>query len=217
MRETTCTFRHPHRGEKSQVCKHWLKGLCQKSDQCKFLHEYDMSKMQPCQFMQEFGQCTNPDCPYLHTSKDEFQRDCPWYERGFCRHGPNCRQGKHVRRMACPDYLAGFCIRGPGCAYGHPNFNIQPSAVARAPGGAIELETVMKMQQVICANCSKPGHIVAECPLPTRDSTLRNKKLRPLHRVQCFKCGKMGHYANSCPNERAKPPPGGYKLPSQLR
>lgn len=24
------------------VCKHWLKGLCKRGDQCEFLHEYNM-------------------------------------------------------------------------------------------------------------------------------------------------------------------------------
>ena len=37
-------FRHV-RGDKTIVCKHWLRGLCKKGDGCEFLHEYDMSKM----------------------------------------------------------------------------------------------------------------------------------------------------------------------------
>ncbi|KAL8933719.1 MAG: hypothetical protein Q9216_006238, partial [Gyalolechia sp. 2 TL-2023] len=26
----------------SLVCKHWLRGLCKKGDQCEFLHEYNL-------------------------------------------------------------------------------------------------------------------------------------------------------------------------------
>ena len=37
------------------MCKHWLRGLCKKGDQCEFLHEYDMSKMPECYFYARFG------------------------------------------------------------------------------------------------------------------------------------------------------------------
>merc|ERR1719469_225023 len=43
MKGANCPFRHV-RGDKTIVCKHWLRGLCKKGDQCEFLHEYDMSK-----------------------------------------------------------------------------------------------------------------------------------------------------------------------------
>jgi len=38
------------------VCKHWLRGLCKKGDQCEFLHEYDMTKMPECYFYSKFGE-----------------------------------------------------------------------------------------------------------------------------------------------------------------
>ena len=41
---TSCPFRHV-KGDRTVVCKHWLRGLCKKGDDCEFLHEYDMSKM----------------------------------------------------------------------------------------------------------------------------------------------------------------------------
>merc|ERR550534_17650 len=47
MKSTNCPFRHV-RGDKTIVCKHWLRGLCKKGDGCEFLHEYDMSKMPEC-------------------------------------------------------------------------------------------------------------------------------------------------------------------------
>ena len=52
-----CPFRHIS-GEKTVVCKHWLRGLCKKGDQCEFLHEYDMTKMPECYFYSKFGQLT---------------------------------------------------------------------------------------------------------------------------------------------------------------
>lgn len=35
-----CPYRHTI-GEKETVCKHWLRGLCKKGDQCDFLHRYE--------------------------------------------------------------------------------------------------------------------------------------------------------------------------------
>lgn len=52
-----CPFRHIS-GEKTVVCKHWLRGLCKKGDQCEFLHEYDMTKMPECYFYSKFGSFT---------------------------------------------------------------------------------------------------------------------------------------------------------------
>ena len=49
-----CPFHHIS-GEKTVVCKHWLRGLCKKGDQCEFLHEYDMTKMPECYFYSKFG------------------------------------------------------------------------------------------------------------------------------------------------------------------
>lgn len=61
-----CPFRHIS-GEKTVVCKHWLRGLCKKGDQCEFLHEYDMTKMPECYFYSKFGEARgrNPQAP-LH-------------------------------------------------------------------------------------------------------------------------------------------------------
>lgn len=88
-----CPFRHV-RGERTIVCKHWLRHLCKKGDDCEFLHEYDMSKMPICYFFQKFGECNNKDCQYLHIDADALKiRDCAWYDRGFCKHGE-----KHTSR-----------------------------------------------------------------------------------------------------------------------
>lgn len=68
------------------MCKHWLRHLCKKGDDCEFLHEYDMAKMPPCYFFQKFGECNNKDCQYMHTDSVKIH-DCAWYDRGFCKHG----------------------------------------------------------------------------------------------------------------------------------
>jgi cleavage and polyadenylation specificity factor subunit 4 len=75
------------KGDKAVICKHWLRGLCKKGDDCEFLHEYDMSKMPECYFYSKYSQCGNKECEFLHLDKESKIKDCAWYDRGFCRHG----------------------------------------------------------------------------------------------------------------------------------
>mmetsp|Transcript_3752 Transcript_3752/g.12518 ORF Transcript_3752/g.12518 Transcript_3752/m.12518 type:complete len:767 (-) Transcript_3752:38-2338(-) len=103
------------------VCKHWLRGLCKRGDDCDFLHVYDPARMPQCLFFQHYGECTNKDCIFLHTRTEEKVSDCPWYDRGFCKHGPRCRN-RHTRKTVCVHYLAGFCPNGPDCKFAHPQF-----------------------------------------------------------------------------------------------
>lgn len=121
---SSCPFRHI-RGDRTIVCKHWLRGLCKKGDQCEFLHEYDMKKMPECYFYSRFNACHNKECPFLHIDPESKVKDCPWYDRGFCRHGPHCRH-RHVRRVLCSNYLAGFCENGWNCKFMHPRFELPP-------------------------------------------------------------------------------------------
>lgn len=58
-----CPFRHD-RGEKMVVCKHWLRGLCKKGDQCKFLHQYDVTRMPECYFYSKFGNASSSLWPF---------------------------------------------------------------------------------------------------------------------------------------------------------
>lgn len=118
-----CPLRHTV-GDQTVVCKHWLRGLCKKGDKCEFLHQFDMSKMPECWFFSKFNACTNKECPFIHVDPATRKKDCPWYDRGFCRHGPNCRH-KHTKRVMCMNYLAGFCPAGPECRHAHPKFSDQ--------------------------------------------------------------------------------------------
>lgn len=103
---------------KRTVCKHWLRGLCKKGDQCDYLHEYDMRRIPECRFYATFGFCNSgDDCLYLHVHPAIKRRECEKYNRGFCPKGPNCPK-KHIRRVACPLYLAGFCPEGLECPRG---------------------------------------------------------------------------------------------------
>ncbi|VDK78662.1 unnamed protein product [Litomosoides sigmodontis] len=191
-----CPLRHII-GDKAVVCKHWLRGLCKKGDQCEFLHEYDLMA------------CSNRECPFRHIDPESKIKDCPWYDRGFCRHGPFCKH-RHRRRVLCPNYLAGFCPDGRECKYAHPSFNIPPvdtTQILRARG--------QYNIGIVCHNCHERGHKATYCPhlptqtqLPLLDSSKVNAQIsqelvalsekKALSDVTCYKCGEKGHYANRC-------------------
>ncbi|CAI5447429.1 unnamed protein product [Caenorhabditis angaria] len=195
-----CTLRHLV-GEKAVVCKHWLRGLCKKGDQCEFLHEYDLTKMPECFFFSKFSACSNRECPFRHIDPETKIKDCPWYDRGFCRHGPYCKH-RHRRRVMCPNFLAGFCPSGPECQYAHPTFHL-PSFE-----NPIINNRSSVAQTITCHNCHEKGHKATHCPtLPGSGrghefvqkvdlSMFPDKK--NLSDVTCYKCGEKGHYANRC-------------------
>ncbi|XP_076791643.1 putative cleavage and polyadenylation specificity factor subunit 4-like protein [Arvicanthis niloticus] len=116
-----CPFRH-EQGEKMVVCKHWLRGLCRRSDYCSFLHQYDVSRMPVCYFHSKFGNCSNKECPFLHLKPVPTLQKCPWYDQGFCKEGPLCKY-RHVHQVLCPNYYTGFCPQGPKCQFGHPKMS----------------------------------------------------------------------------------------------
>ncbi|CAK4405138.1 unnamed protein product [Aphanomyces euteiches] len=89
------------------VCRHWLRGLCMKGDNCEFLHQYDMSKMPECRWGME---CQVPECPFRHVP-DEDRMECAFYKQGFCSHGAACRY-RHVKlpREECP-VIADFSLQ----------------------------------------------------------------------------------------------------------
>ncbi|CAR27477.1 hypothetical protein ZYGR_0I07520 [Zygosaccharomyces rouxii] len=105
------------------VCKHWLRGLCKKNDQCEYLHEYNLRKMPECVFYSKNGYCTQtPECQYLHIDPQSKIAPCEEYTMGFCPQGPNCKK-RHVKKVLCPRYLTGFCPLGRrDCDMAHPSF-----------------------------------------------------------------------------------------------
>jgi cleavage and polyadenylation specificity factor subunit 4 len=108
----------------SVVCKHWLRGLCKKGENCEFLHEYNLRRMPACTNYARYLSCPNgDDCLYQHVPPEAKRPLCPWYERGFCPLGPLCAN-RHVKRdKICELYLAGFCPDGKRCRRGaHPRY-----------------------------------------------------------------------------------------------
>lgn len=83
---TNCENKHVSKMFSNKiVCKHWLRGLCKKGDDCEFLHEYNFRKLPECVFFSKNGFCTQtPECLYLHIDPQTKVSNCPNYEQGFC-------------------------------------------------------------------------------------------------------------------------------------
>lgn len=87
------------RGYRQTVCRHWLRSLCMKGDNCGFLHQYDKSRMPICRFFRMYGECREQDCVYKHTNED--MKECNMYKMGFCPNGPDCRY-RHAKLPGPP-------------------------------------------------------------------------------------------------------------------
>ena len=58
------------RNYRQTVCRHWLRGLCMKGENCGFLHQLDRTRMPICRFFSRYGECHEVDCVYKHAHED---------------------------------------------------------------------------------------------------------------------------------------------------
>jgi len=196
----TCPFKHGRPGERRSqvVCKHWLRGLCKKGDQCEFLHEYNLRRMPECWFYSKYGECCNAEeCMYLHINPDSKQVQCPWYDRGFCKHGSNCRL-KHIRAALCQLYVNGFCPQGPNCPNGHPKYELPD--MDKLDINVARINTDRHPGYFGSAAAAGQGSTYQHTTTHSTGGGQRGDGniYRPLSEVICFKCGQKGHYANRC-------------------
>lgn len=89
----------------------------------------------------------------LSSSIFHFCIDCPWYDRGFCRHGPNCKN-RHTRKVLCQNYLCGFCPEGPNCTLSHPSFELPNAGEHSQPQRKVVF---------VCDYCGETGHKASMC------------------------------------------------------
>ena len=76
------------------VCRHWLRGLCMKGDNCEFLHQMDMDRMPVCRWGEN---CRIKDCPYKHEAEAD-KPQCVFYQQGFVITGPSAATATGSRR-----------------------------------------------------------------------------------------------------------------------
>jgi len=67
-----------HRPFRKTVCRHWLRGMCMKGDECSYIHQDDKSKMPVCRFFLTTGTCSLPNCPFKHLQPEE-RKECNMY------------------------------------------------------------------------------------------------------------------------------------------
>jgi hypothetical protein len=103
------------------------------------------------------GNCNNPDCLWKHVTPEDKERaaECQFYARGFCRHGPKCRN-KHVKKVLCLNWLAGFCPQGPACEKAHPTIEMM-----QLLDGSLR---VRNTELPACVLCGEDGHTIQTCP-----------------------------------------------------
>lgn len=177
--------------------------------------------MPECWFYSKYGECCNGDeCMYLHIDPESKQKECPWYARGFCKHGPNCRN-KHVRKLVCQNYLTGFCPDGLNCQNGHPKYelpvmynslNDQPDAAQQQKQQQPQQHHQQQQQHTqdkVPFNRQNNMHQQHSFHNSNNNNNNNNQQqgtFRKLEDVTCYKCGQQGHYANRCPQGRSGPP-----------
>lgn len=129
------------------VCKHWLKGLCKKNDQCEYLHEYNLRKMPECLFFSKNGFCNansnnkHEDCPFQHIDPktgilinkhlgtfplNDVENVVSLAAVDEDKSNGGSEDGVEEE---CEAYKLGFCYMGPQCKFKHTR-----------PEGPVEVE-----------------------------------------------------------------------------
>eukprot|EP00948_MAST-09A_sp_MAST-9A-sp1_P002623 g2623.t1 len=101
--------------EKVIVCRHWLKGLCQKGNFCEFLHRFDRNRMPECK---NSNKCLIKDCIFSHPGRK--------------------------RKVLCEHFNQGYCARGDACEYVHvvrPASSVPPVALWTPQEKAVEMKS----------------------------------------------------------------------------
>lgn len=101
------------------VCRHWLRGLCMKGNNCGFLHQFDKQRMPTCRFFAKYNECKEPDCPFKHSLEDV--KDCNMFKLGFCIHGSLCRYRHASLNTRSPPVAEAALIGRPGHLHGAPS------------------------------------------------------------------------------------------------
>ena len=136
-RGNACPYRH---NNSDKVCKHWLRDLCKKGDQCEFLHEYNLKKMPECHFFALNGALwpgrARRGATFRLTSRRRVAcKGAQGTRTGTCNNGDECKY-LHIdpasKVKVCAWYARGFCKNGTQTR-GHARPTSTPSHVRRPP------------------------------------------------------------------------------------
>ena len=128
--------------------------------------------MPECWFFSKYGECSNPECQYLHIDPTSKAKECLWYSRGFCKHGPNCRN-RRIRKVIYTLYLTGFCPYGPFCEHPHSKHDSVNQMSNELGGQRHESNSNVasnagNFDNVVCFKCGNKGHLANRCPSSRR-------------------------------------------------
>ncbi|ORX93742.1 hypothetical protein K493DRAFT_34613 [Basidiobolus meristosporus CBS 931.73] len=118
-----------HDPKRVAICTKFLRGACEKPEECPFSHNITPERVPLCYHFQK-GKCTNQDCPYLHVKVNPDAPVCKAFlTEGYCPNGKSCKE-RHV--WECPDFSAtGICENSkcklPHVARGHKRNSSQLS------------------------------------------------------------------------------------------
>ncbi|KAG6620753.1 Cleavage and polyadenylation specificity factor subunit 4 [Phytophthora cinnamomi] len=180
------------------VCRHWLRALCMKGDNCEFLHQYDMSKMPECRWGME---CQVPECPFRHVP-DEERVECAFYKQGFCSHGSSCRY-RHIKlaREECPETA---------------DFALQSKVADEENVKRRKAQPVNEFFKIaICKHWEKMGSCPFgdECHFAHGETELRPFPKGEKEEKEARAGRHGGHHGSGAPPERHNQPPPGPQLP----
>lgn len=152
-----CPLRHDH-GGKVVVCKHWLRGLCKKGDQCRFLHQYDSARMPACYFYSKLGKRPSRAPALLPGGRP---REGP-FPHPHPQRRPRESQGADRARPssdAGPLQRPGESGAGPGPAPG-PRTRSQPSSGTHCLPSRVRLESKAELfLSPVLANHTQTGRL----------------------------------------------------------
>eukprot|EP01059_Diplonema_ambulator_P033223 TRINITY_DN6856_c0_g1_i2.p1 TRINITY_DN6856_c0_g1~~TRINITY_DN6856_c0_g1_i2.p1 ORF type:complete len:334 (+),score=71.52 TRINITY_DN6856_c0_g1_i2:59-1003(+) len=138
------------KGKKTDVCRHWARGFCNRGITCGFAHTGPTQSERMGSRVDENGE------PYVVVKSSV---PCKDFSAGKCNRGERCKfahigTGPKKVTPSCRDWMAGTCNRGDLCKYKHDNPSVpvaqpvaQPITAHTTPSSIPATPPIFEMQQ----------------------------------------------------------------------